>query len=173
METSPRGQGGPPATSDGLPPGQGRSNAAWEPYLSDQLEYIRCLHRESVAEIRRLEIYALGGTVAVWSWLATGDRLATFSLAAWLPVLLVHLLGIRALGLFHFAQRAARHLKTVEASLGVPPHLRWESDAANPRLMRLRALTGQLYWLILSPLTFALAADHLWFHVILQQTAGH
>jgi len=135
-------------------------------YLEGQLEYVRSLSRESFAEIRRLEHYALIGTIAIWSWLAGDGRIEQYGFMAWFPVVLTALFGIRAYGHYQYARAAAGHLREIEIHIGVPMELRWD-QLETGILPRLRVHTGFAFWIALFGLTFGLATDHQWFRILL------
>ncbi len=111
-----------------------------------EYESLRKEIEQDIQELRAVERYAVLGTAAIWTWLASTTNLPViFRLAWWIPLFLVILAGIRAFAIWQMMKLAALYIKQLEERLGVEG---WETYSGRVKGIVVR-YSSLLFWLIL------------------------
>jgi len=123
-------------------------------YLVKEADHLRARYGELRRETRALETYTLTAVGVIWSWCAANGESTHSDYLVWLPVPVVLLFGIRALGISLLMSTVGSYLLRLESTFtDLPDELGWERFSRKDRAMTIWPFTAYAFWGSLSVLS--------------------
>lgn len=118
-------------------------------YLDKEIDYLRNTYLALRKETRDLESYTLLAIGVIWSWFATNSNATHAVFIVWLPLILVQLFGIRALGVFMQMRTIRKYLKQIENDK-LPSGSGWENFLEQDKARFIWPITAFSFWTALT-----------------------
>lgn len=141
-------------------PGTEEADDPQADFLLHEYDSLRKEIEQDINEMRAVERYAVLGTAAIWTWLASGMQLpSVYRLAWWLPLFLVILACLRVYTIWKLMKLKGRYIKTREEKLGLQG---WEHFLGREEGFIIQ-YSPTLLWALLLPVTLLWPIVVMWY----------